>query len=110
MITKHKKSKRTGDEQWDAKIDLATPQERKWIDAWVEAGWRGNPNRFKVLDRSEDGKFRWLTVRMGRYKTVLRMGVMAITLEQMKDEVRKNRASERRELAKQAVRETGAYI
>lgn len=108
-------ARRTPDQQWDDIEDKATSAERRWIDAWASFWQRGgckdSRKKYKVTGRHQDGTFRFLHVRIERHlKTVLRCGVMAMTLDQIKQEVRRYQAQERRERRREAEHQVGAYI
>lgn len=93
-------------QRFDRMPDLATPYERRWLDRFGKATWR-HPSRLKIAHRTgpADGEFRWVTVLGGTC-----IGSMPCPLDYMKQAVRKGEAHQRRERARQAVLETGAYI
>ncbi len=104
------------EQKWAKMVDLATPEERKWIDEWATIRCMGRPEDYKVLHRRPGESFNSLHIRLRigenghRLTRTVRRGVMMITLVQIKKYVREERRRKAREDRREAERQVGAYI
>lgn len=92
--------------------DHGTQRQRYWLEQYARWIGFGPPSRYKITEASEreGGDRFWVNVLCYHGYNGHFIGIMALNIQLIKKWVAREKARHRRELARQAVLETGAYI